>query len=336
MAIAVGNGGELDRTLGNARIQSPADCVNGIAVGSADRDGAGWKRAEHSSIGPGRSPGVVKPDVLCFGGCPKTPFYVVGPNGHAEPRLGTSFASPYALHAAIGVRAYLGPVLSPLAVKALLIHRSHRSDASRDEIGWGKIPNDIAELITSADGTAHIVSQGEMTPGSFQRAPIPVPEEQLKGKVEISATLCFASETDPQDTLHYTRSGLELRFRPNDQKRKTANQRDANTRPFFNAKSLYVGEQELRSDAHKWETCLHAQCRYLGKSLRNPAFDIHYNAREAGGRTRSAQNIPYALIVTVRAARVKDLYDRIYRRYGTILEILNPVIQIQIREQRRS
>ena len=44
MAIAAGNGGEFDHASGNARIQSPADCVNGMAIGSADRNGPGWKR----------------------------------------------------------------------------------------------------------------------------------------------------------------------------------------------------------------------------------------------------------------------------------------------------
>jgi hypothetical protein len=330
MAIAAGNSGDFDHASGNARIQSPADCVNGMAIGSADRSGPGWKRASHSSIGPGRSPGVVKPDLLSFGGCPKTPFYVIGTNSHAEPCLGTSFASPNALRSAIGVRAHLGPALSPLAIKALLIHRAERSSDARDEIGWGKVPEDIEKLITCEDATAHIVYQGTMRPGSYQRALIPYPEEELKGKVKIGATLCFASETDPQDPIHYTRSGLEVRFRPHDQKRGDDSQ-NAKTRSFFNAKSLYAGEQELRSDAHKWETCLHASDSFLGKSLRNPTFDIHYNARKAGGKSRSTQEIPYALIVTVRAPNVKDLYDRIYRRYRTVLEVLAPVIQIQVR-----
>ena len=223
-----------------------------------------------------------------------------------------------------------GPVLSPLAIKALLIHRAERSSDARDEVGWGKVPEDIGKLITCEDGTAHIVYQGTMRPGSYQRAQIPYPEEQLKGKVKISATLCFASETDPQDPIHYTRSGLEVYFRPHDQRIDDGSQ-NAKTRSFFNAKSLYAGEQELRSDAHKWETCLHASESFLGKSLRNPTFDIHYNAREAGGKSHSAQEIPYALIVSVRAPTIKDLYDRIYRRYRTILEVLTPVIQIQIR-----
>ena len=331
LSIAAGNSGELDHESGNARVQSPADCVNGMTIGSADRPGAGWKRAPHSSIGPGRSPGIIKPDMVSFGGSSKTPFYVIGADGSAEPRVGTSFASPYGLRCAIGVRAYLGAVLSPLAIKALLIHRCEESLESRQEVGWGKIPEEIESLIICEDGTAHIVYQGELTPGSYQRASIPVPQEQMEGKVEIRATLCFSTETDPQDPPHYTRSGLEVRFRPHDEKKNDEKQREANTRPFFNAKGLYAGEQELRADAHKWETTLSARTRLLGKSLHNPSFDIHYNARESGGKTRSAQNIPYALIVSVHSPRMKDLYDRIYRRYRTTLEVLRPAVPVQIR-----
>jgi hypothetical protein len=45
-------------------------------------------------------------------------------------------------------------------------------------------------------------------------------------------------------------------------------------------------EDELRRDAWKSENCLHGAVSFLGKSLRNPVFDIHYNAR-LGGRDHS-------------------------------------------------
>jgi hypothetical protein len=330
-AVAVGNTGERDHASGNARIQSPSDCVNAFAIGAADRLGPGWRRSAYSSVGPGRSPGVVKPDALGFGGSPKTPFYVIGPDGRAEGRIGTSFASPAALRMAIGVRAHLGPVLSPLALKALLIQRSDQADHPRAEIGWGKVAERIEELVTSDDTTAHIVYQGVMEPGSWVRAPIPVPEDEMAGMVELRATMCFATETDPQDPIHYTRSGLEVRFRPHEERKSDPKQKEANSRTFFNAGSLYAGESELRADAHKWETTLHARGRFRGSSLQNPSFDIHYNARECGGKPGNPQNINYALIVSVHAGRVRDLYDRIVRRYRTVLETLRPVIEIPIR-----
>jgi hypothetical protein len=162
------------------------------------------------------------------------------------------------------------------------------------------------------------------------RAAIPVPDDPITGMVELKATLCFATDTDPQDPLHYTRSGLEVRFRPHDGKKKEAKQKEPNPKPFFSAGNLYAGEEQLRADAHKWETTLHACERMRGSSLQNPSFDIHYNARQAGGKADKPQDIQYALIVSISAPKVKDYYDRIVRRYRTILEAMKPVIEITL------
>jgi hypothetical protein len=65
-------------------------------------------------------------------------------------------------------------------------------------------------------------------------------------------------------------------------------------------------EDELHRDAWKWENCLHGAVSFLGKSLRNPVFDIHYNARLAGRDHGSCG------------------------KYASVLEPLNPVIEIPI------
>jgi hypothetical protein len=68
LSVAVGNNGELDDASGNNRIEPPGDAVNALCVGAADSEGPYWGRAPYSAVGPGRSPGIVKPDVLAFGG----------------------------------------------------------------------------------------------------------------------------------------------------------------------------------------------------------------------------------------------------------------------------
>jgi len=95
--VAVGNSGELDRQAGLCRIQPPADGVNVISVGACDVSGADWKRASYSSIGPGRTPGRVKPDGMAFGGSDIEPFHVLSNASHAVGTSGTSFAAPLAL-----------------------------------------------------------------------------------------------------------------------------------------------------------------------------------------------------------------------------------------------
>lgn len=96
MAIAVGNNGDLDQESGNARIQVPSDCVNAISVGAASSLSNDWCRASYSAKGPGRCPGIVKPDLMAFGGETTSYFHVLsrGNDERIIPQIGTSFASP--------------------------------------------------------------------------------------------------------------------------------------------------------------------------------------------------------------------------------------------------
>ena len=126
---------------------------------------------------------------------------------------GTSFASPGALRAALGVRAYLGPVIQPIGLKALLVHHSNDGGHDPREVGWGKVPVDVEELITCADDTAHVLYQGTMDASGFLRMRVPLPTAGLTGRVRISATFCYTTEVDPQDPLNYTRAGLEMCIR---------------------------------------------------------------------------------------------------------------------------
>ena len=69
----------------------------------------------------------------------------------------------------------------------------------------------------------------------------------------------------------------------------------------------------------------------LGQSLNRPVFDIHYNARSEGRDDAGADKIRYALVVTVEAPRVKDLYDRVVRAYRAQLQPLMPIIEVPVR-----
>lgn len=331
--IAVGNTGELDWASGNARIQTPADCVNALSVGGCDRVGAGWKRAPYSSIGPGRSPGIMKPDGLAFGGSSREPYWVLNAenSGAAMPITGTSFAAPTALRTAIGLKAHFGKLLTPLAIKALLLHTCDDGGHDKAEVGWGRIPADVNSIVLTDQHAAHIVYQGVLRPASWVRMQIPIPSDPMSGMVKISATFCFATPTDPQDPLNYTRSGLDVRFRPHDKKRKDPKQVHADTSHFFQANDVSIDEVDLRADAHKWETTLHKSRSMRAAGLRNPVFDVHYNARIGGRNATGADKIPYALVITVSSKKTRNLYDKILQRYPTILEPLKPFVEIPIR-----
>ena len=175
-----------------------------------------------------------------------------------------------------------------------------------------------------------VIYQGELTPSQYLRAAIPMPDNPLLGKVGIAATFCYATPTDPQDPGSYTRSGLEVTFRPHAEKFASDDATIPKSKSFFK-KGAFETEQALRNDAQKWETTLNAKKSLLSKSLHLPVFDIHYNARSAGGAARDAEKIRYALVVTVRARRAPDLYDQVVRAYAGRLEVLIPVVDIAVR-----
>ena len=71
--------------------------------------------------------------------------------------------------------------------------------------------------------------------------------------------------------------------------------------------------------------------RMQGRSLLNPVFDIHYNARLEGHNHALTESLKYVLVVSVRARSIADFYDRVVRRYPTQLEQLRPIIEIPVR-----
>lgn len=321
MTVAAGNNGERDQELGFNRIQVPADSVNALAVGATNvGNDETWARAVYSAQGPGRSPGRRKPDVVAFGGSAEEYFHVAvsGRTPEAAATLGTSFASPLTLRAAAGIAAILGSEVHPLTIKALLVHSCERRDGQvHDDVGWGRVPADLAGIITCEDGVARIIYQGVLKPGKYMRAPVPLPPYQMEGNVELSATFCYASQVDPQDASAYTKAGLDIKFRPHEDKIKEGASRPT-TASFFPSAD-WRSEQELRADLMKWETVLHATNTFRGSSLKGAAFDIHYNARSGAANARSdASLIRYALVITLRSKKTATLYDDILATHSRL------------------
>ena len=330
--IAVGNDGDGDPAISANRIQVPADCVNALAIGASDVPDENWQRASYSSIGPGRSPGLIKPDLVDFGGSISRPFLVLdAKTGYKlNPTGGTSFAAPSTLRMGTGVRAHFGNSLNTLAIHTLLIHCAEKSDISKNEVGWGRVARTLDDIVICDDDVMRVVYQGTISASKYVRAPIPLPSGALDGMISIKATLCFATAVDPNHPGNYTRSGLEVLFRPNKNVRRDPSSTHANTKSFFGKAEKGLTEEELRRDAHKWENCQHSEHRYRGNSLNGPVFDIHYNARIGGGNDTKTQKLQYALVVTVRAPKIKDLYNQVVRKYATQLEPLQPLIEIPI------
>jgi hypothetical protein len=328
--IAAGNTGESDSDLMLNRVLVPSDCVNGMAIGACDiRARKGWQRAPYSSVGPGRSPGIVKPDVVGFGGSSIDPYYVIAPQDPSQtlPIMGTSFAAPTALRLAAGIRSHFGPSLTPLSIKALLINKSTNEKLPQSEVGWGRIPDRIEDIVICDDNTATVIYQDFLDSKQYIRAALPIPST-INGTVTITATICYTTEIDPQDVSSYTMSGIEVTFRPSD-----SNYDDGANQPktdsFFTKSKMFTTESELRDDFHKWETVLHKCGNKRATSLSNPVFELHYNARECCADIKRKLKIPYSMVITIKG-KDKELYEKVRRHYVHILQPILPTIDISV------
>lgn len=337
--VAAGNAGQRDARSGLNRVQPPSDAVNVLCVGACDFDRElEWKRASYSCVGPGRRPGIIKPDGVVFGGDRHNPFYVLTSQAHESSVTGvsgTSFSAPYALRTAVAVRAQLGNDFGAMALRALLLHRATQGQYSPLEVGWGRFETDYERLITCDDDEALVVFQGQLPVKEHLRAPVPLPEGDLQGFVTIDATLVISPEVDPSFPNAYTRAGLEVAFRPHSEKHTDYGEgklsKHASTKSFFSGKNMKISEYELREESHKWEPCLKAAQRFRAQSLKEPCFDIYYHNRYEGMPQDNPQPIPYALVISIRAPKVKNLYERVVRTYMNMLIPLQPKTRIQIR-----
>jgi hypothetical protein len=309
--VAVGNDGAAGGGMG--RIQPPGDAVNALAVGSADSREFMWSRAEYSCYGPGRSPGLVKPDGVVFGGTASNPLILFNPIIRGLTGVqGTSFAAPLALRAAAAARALAKTPLSATALRALMIQRADRFGGhdARD-VGWGRLPEDPQDLLTCGDHEVSVLYQGHIEAGSRLRIGMPVPPVALGVGLSITATFCFTSPVDAADPVNYTRHGLTVCFRPKG---------EGSSASFF-SRGEYETESQLRHDAHKWETVLHQTMHFQAHELLDACFDVDHGARDHGLPAVGAPALPYVLVVTISTQKGEPIYNAVMNRYKMLAPI---------------
>lgn len=323
LTVAAGNNGAANKEFKLNRIQVPSDCVNAVTVGASSTEEENWERAYYSAVGPGRAPGRIKPDFTVFGGGPVQYFHVATPGSTFKltPQLGTSFASPYLLRSAAGIKAIFGHNLSGLAIRALMINGATSNGLDTAEVGWGTIPKDISKLVESPEGTARIVYQGTLEPKKVLRLPIPMPENKIQGMVDITATCCISSNTDPQDTSMYTKAGVRVSWFP----------KKGKSESFF-GQNKKATEADLRSDAGKWETNLSETKTKNGKLLDRPCFEVHYLAREGGAdiSEHKADVVSYAFVITLKAKKHLTLHDDILNAHSDVLNHIEPRVIAEV------
>jgi hypothetical protein len=336
ITAAAGNNGERDAGARLNRVQPPADGVNILSVGAANSPNFMWNRAEYSGIGPGRCPGIVKPDGVSFGGTTTDPFYVLSTTkGYVDAQVGTSFAAPYANRSGITIRTQLGPIVTPQMIRTLMIHKAELDYKEPHQVGWGRFQSDPEKLITCEDWESTVLYEGELEPGQHLRVPIPWPNAVTHGALSITATVVISPDIDIAHANAYTQGGLEITFRPNrDKKTKLKDgsySTHAKTIPFFTPKNI-LGSHGVYIDAEttKWECSQKAKLNLIAATLLEPVFDIYCHQRQGLGYHKSPKPLKYSLAISVSAPKIPDLYNQVVRQYANVLRPIVPINRIQI------
>ncbi|WP_242890210.1 S8 family peptidase [Stenotrophomonas maltophilia] len=328
MTVAAGNDGSAGQDLG--RVQPPADAVNAFSVGASDNHHAKSKRAPYSCLGPGRSPGLVKPDVVAFGGASNKPMRLVDPlTGMLSKHAGTSYSAPLALRLAAGLMASVDEYVSPSMLHALLVSKAQfnsRNGHNQLEVGWGVLPAAVDDILYSAEDEVVVMYQGVIAKGQPIRARVPLPAGlDIEEKAVIGATFVYRAPIDPAHPVSYTRAGLEILFQP-----------DSQVSHSFFSRTEFDTEQTLRDDALKWEACRHRQKRVPIEIMTDPSFVIRYQGRDEGASdadpvkgqdgtplpaAEQPSALPFALVIRIRVPSEPNLAKLVLEQYSVLSEV---------------
>ena len=345
--VAVGNDGDLEEDLN--RIQSPADMVNGLAVGSYTYQADGLKtKAFYSCIGHGREGAKVKPDLLDFGGCDAYPFgSILGNTDPLDIIYGTSMATPCVVNK-IGKLMARSENITPHLGRTLLIHNSIEDVRfSQKEQGHGYCSEDIEDILSCEDKKVTILYSGKLQAAQIVELPIFAPNiNNVRGNVNISWTITTIVAPHATDPDAYTNDCIEDTFIPhgmtfnfsktdsvtgkikykktnllkNPEAIKTLTDEgyQMSRFPISESPNHSCSESEMRTQDLKWDTVVKKHIRKRGSSLFNPSLVLHAIDRN----NFNAQEIRYHVAITIEAQNYRDsLYDAILQEYRNLAPI---------------
>ena len=358
--VAAGNEGELAPELN--RILVPADLINGLSVGSCTSEEGLAVRDSYSCVGPGRPGAMTAPTGVQFGGnLDAKPFAALFPDGSVGDCEGTSYAAPLVARGCAELDALLEGTASANLLRTIAVHQAERPSPAQaeqegstpSEVGYGRLPAAYEPALEHAANEITIVYDGAVARRQLIAVEIPVPDDVFAAAsnrlFSVRWTLGFFASVEPSNPVDYSAAGIQVRFRPHRSRysftkpdKEPAGTLDVDdpvnaayvryledvlectrsTHPVTAEQTGVAPEVIQRHQHGKWEGVVRMDKRMKGKSLLSPRLDFHMLTREGGDLVREADDLRYALLLTLTAPDGVELYDR------TIAEatLLNPLM----------
>jgi len=361
--VAAGNLGELEPELN--RILVPADLINGISVGSCSRGAGPPVRDPYSCVGPGRPGAMTAPTGVQFGGnLDAEPFAALYPDGTIGACEGTSYAAPLVARGLAELDALLEGSASANLLRTIVVHQAQRPSIKQAEedgsttkdIGYGRLPVDYVDLFDQAPNEITIFYDDVVKRRQRIAVEIPVPDDVFKDaptkRFEIRWTLGFFAPTEPSNPVDYSSAGIQVVFRPHRARYAFTNPKkeqittldveadeNASFVPYLedvlectrstypaSAEQTGVAPEVIQRHLHgKWEGIVRMDKRMQGKSLLAPRLDFHMLTREGGDLQKEADDLRYALLVSITAPSGVDLYERTVAEATLLTPLTNSI-----------
>jgi len=355
---AAGNNGSSDGSTGLNRVQSPADMVNGLCVGAADKPSpeVDWNVAPYSARGPGRPGARIQPAILAFGGTTTDHFGRVRSNGEIfKDHHGTSYAAPLVTNALARISTQLQSRSDLNTLRALAVHFAENpAKHILVDVGHGRLSGDIDELLNCSSNQATVIYQGDIKRDEVRSFYLPVPSTLTNGKVDIRWSLALSTATDSAEAGEYSKAGLELKFRPHadtysmrrkkpgtsNDETKIVRKSDAarvslmedqgwklSTNPVTKQPKESTRNEVAKRDQGKWEALWRADTTMQASSLFQPRIDINHLTREGGRITTGTDDIEFSLVVSVTSRANLPVYADVKTEFPVLnaLPIHTPI-----------
>lgn len=315
------------------QIGSPADSLNSIVVNSIRRNG---QPATYSRKGNVLS-FFNKPDVAYYGGDFDERIIAFSPTFGEELVYGTSFAAPWVSRKMCYLIDIMG-VPREIA-KALIVDSAAGWDYKRstykqkDLIGYGIVPININDVLTSASEEIKIIIYGTSESYRTTNYAIPVPRnEENKYPYIARAVLCYFPECSRQQGVDYTNRELSLQFG----RIKSNGKIDDINDNIQDDDESHVDERQSRKEFRKWENT-----KFISKILRNNRPIKSYEERLWGLvvtskerlTSRTGKGLNFGIVITLREVnginRIQD-FIRACTLRGWIVTELNVQNQVDI------
>ena len=176
------------------------------------------RRAEYSALGPGRTPGQLRPSGLAFGGTEDVPFIATDNDGTRLAFHGTSCSAPLVVNGLADLSQRIGRSrVNAVTLRAFALHFAEpcKRGEGRVSTGHGRFRDDYAFLHDDQPHLAHILFSGTIGRQEFVPLAVPLPDG-IPVPISLRYTLVTSTDVNPSDPVDYTKAGLDVVFRPHE------------------------------------------------------------------------------------------------------------------------